>query len=85
MEENNKKIEELKNQISEMEKVFDTDYMRGKNEVNDQLQANRQKKINELNGELKEVEIEKLSKLEERKAELEEILKKKESLNKDKE
>ena len=85
MEENNKKIEELKNQISEMEKVFDTDYMRGKNEVNDQLQANRQKKINELNGELKEVEIEKLSKLEERKAELEEILKKKESLTKDKE
>ena len=85
MEENNKKIEELKNHISEMEKVFDTDYMRGKNEVNDQLQANRQKKINELNGELKEVEIEKLSKLEERKAELEEILKKKESLNKDKE
>ena len=85
MEENNKKIEELKNHISEMEKVFDTDYMRGKNEVNDQLQANRQKKINELNGKLKEVEIEKLSKLEERKAELEEILKKKESLNKDKE
>ena len=85
MEENNKKIEELKNQISEMEKVFDTDYMRGKNEVNDQLQANRQKKINELNGELKEVEIEKLSKLKERKAELEGILKKKESLSKDKE
>lgn len=85
MEENNKRIEEIKNQISKMNEVFETDFSRGKNEINDQLQANRQKKINELNEELKEVEIEKLSKLEERKVELEGILKKKESLNKDKE
>ena len=85
MEENNKKIEELKNQIKVLQDAYDNDLKREINKENDQIQANRQKGINKLQEELKEVEIEKLSKLEERKAELEEILKKKESLNKDKE
>lgn len=85
MEENNKKIEELKNQIKVLQDAYDNDFNREINEDNDQIQANRQKGINKLQEELKEVEIEKLSKLEERRSELEEILKKKESLNKDKE
>lgn len=85
MEENNKKIEKLKNDIKMLQNVYDNDMKSGKNEENDQIQANRQKGINKLQEELKEAEIEKLSKLEERKVELEEILKKKESLNKDKE
>lgn len=85
MEENNKKIEELKNQIKVLQDAYDNDFNREINEDNDKIQANRQKGINKLQEELKEVEIEKLSKLEERKSELEEILKKKESLNKDKE
>ena len=85
MEENNKKIEELKNQIKVLQDAYDNDFNREINEDNDQIQANRQKGINKLQEELKEVEIGKVSKLEERKAELEGILKKKESLNKDKE
>ena len=79
------KIKKLKNDIEILQNVYDNDMKSGKNEENDQIQANRQKGINKLQEELKEVEIEKLSKLEERRSELEEILKKKESLNKDKE
>ena len=85
MEENNKKIEKLRNDIEMLQNVYDNDMQRGKNEENDQIQANRQKGIKKLQEELKEVEIEKLDKLKERKEELEGILKKKESLNKDKE
>lgn len=79
------KIKKLKNDIEILQNVYDNDMKSGKNEENDQIQANRQKGINKLQEELKEVEIEKLSKLKERKVELEGILKKKESLNKDKE
>ena len=79
------KIKKLKNDIEILQNVYDNDMKSGKNEENDQIQANRQKGINKLQEELREVEIEKLSKLKERKVELEGILKKKESLNKDKE
>lgn len=79
------KIKKLKNDIEILQNVYDNDIKNGKNEENDQIQANRQKGINKLQEELREVEIEKLSKLKERKVELEGILKKKESLNKDKE
>lgn len=79
------KIKKLKNDIEILQNVYDNDIKNGKNEENDQIQANRQKGINKLQEELREVEIEKLSKLKERKVELEGILKKKENLNKDKE
>lgn len=79
------KINELQNQIKVLQDAYDNDLKREINEENDQIQANRQKGIHKLQEELKEVEIEKLSNLEERKTEIEEILKKKESLSKDKE
>ena len=71
------KIKKLKNDIEILQNVYDNDMKSGKNEENDQIQANRQKGINKLQEELKEVEIEKLSKLKERKVELEGILKQK--------
>lgn len=74
-------IEELNKQIDEMQKIYDNDLKRGVNEENDQIQANRIKKIHELEDKLddktEEKEIAKLDELNKRKEELEKKLEKK--------
>ena len=71
-------IEELNKQIDEMQKIYDNDLKRGVNEENDQIQANRIKKIHELEDKLddktEEKEIAKLDELNKRKEELEKKL-----------
>lgn len=81
MKEKNQEIEELNKQIDEMQKIYDNDLKRGVNEENDQIQANRIKKIHELEDKLddkiEEKEIAKLDELNKRKEELENKLEKK--------
>lgn len=84
MDENNQRIEQINKQIEEMQSVYDRDVNNGVQET-DQIQQNRKKRIEQLNGELKDVELGKLDSLKNRKQEIEGILKRKESLNKDKE
>lgn len=65
MEEIIKRIEELKMQIEDIQKVYKIELEREKNEKNDQIQANRKNKIDKLQAELKIAEINKEEKMKE--------------------
>lgn len=65
MEEIIKRIEELKMQIEDIQKVYKIELEREKNEKNDQIQANRKNKIDKLQAELKIAEINKEEKIKE--------------------
>ena len=65
MEEIIKRIEELKMQIEDIQKVYKIELEREKNEKNDKIQANRKNKIDKLQAELKIAEINKEEKIKE--------------------
>lgn len=65
MEEIIKRIEELKMQIEDIQKVYKIELEREKNEKNDPIQANRKNKIDKLQAELKIAEINKEEKMKE--------------------
>lgn len=65
MEEIIKRIEELKMQIEDIQRVYKIELEREKNEKNDQIQANRKNKIDKLQAELKIAEINKEEKMKE--------------------
>ena len=65
MEEIIKRIEELKMQIEDIQKVYKIELEREKNEKNDQIQANRKNKIDKLQAELKIAGINKEEKMKE--------------------
>ena len=65
MEEIIKRIEELKMQIEDIQKVYKIELEREKNEKNDPIQANRKNKIDKLQAELKIAEINKEEKIKE--------------------
>ena len=65
MEEIIKRIEELKMQIEDIQKVYKIELEREKNEKNDPIQATRKNKIDKLQAELKIAEINKEEKMKE--------------------